>query len=368
MKTSFALCLVVVTLFSLGLLMIFNTAAAEELVDVRGLPFYLSTIKQLAFFMVGLLFAFVLYKLGYEYLIEKSPLLFLGCFLMLALVLVPKVGMYINGARRWINIGGISLQPSEFAKVVIPLFYMKLYGGEKGFTTAKRFFLAQLPFMALILLVLLEPDNGTGAILIATLVVSYFITRVSLLYWFLPMAIFVSCGVTLALSMKHVNDRIHVYLHPEADLLGKGHQPFQAKIAAGSGGIFGRGLGESLQKYQYLPEARSDYIAAIYAEEFGFIGMVFLITLYMILAMLGFRIASKCSDEKGVFLATIFTFIITFQAFLNLGVVSGLLPSKGTNLPFFSQGGSSLWGNIFLVTLLLNICQKSLRHRKGSSL
>ena len=363
MKTSFALFLVVLLLFSVGLLMIFNTTSAEGL-EKSHLPVYLSTVKQLIFSIVGVCLGSLLYKIGYEKLVEKSHLLFGGVVLLLLLVFVPKVGMHINGARRWLNIGGVSVQPSEFAKMVIPLFYIKIYMQTKGFQGARNFFISQLPFMGMILLVILEPDNGTAAILLTTLFVSYFITRISFFYWLVPMSLLVFGGITLALSMKHVHDRIHIYLHPEADLLGKGHQPFQAKIAAGSGGVWGRGLGESLQKFNYLPEARSDYIAAIYAEEFGFIGTLFLIFLYMTLAILGFRIANRADDEKGFFLATVCTFVITFQAFLNLGVVSGLLPSKGTNLPFFSQGGSSLWGNIFLIALLLNISQKS-RSRVG---
>ena len=182
-------------------------------------------------------------------------------------------------------------------------------------------------------------------------------------YWVVPITIVAVSGVTLAFNMKHARDRIYIYLHPEADLLGKGHQPYQAKIAAGSGGLFGRGLGESLQKLNYLPEARSDYIAAIYAEEFGFVGISLLILLYIGIALLGFRIASSCRDVWGHYLASIFTFMIAFQAFLNLGVVSGVLPSKGTNLPFFSQGGSSLWSNMIMVAILINIHVTKIREK-----
>jgi len=155
--------------------------------------------------------------------------------------------------------------------------------------------------------------------------------------------------------MPHVSDRIHVYLHPESDLRGKGHQPHQAKIAAGSGELWGKGLGESLQKLEYLPEARSDYIAAIFAEECGFMGMLGLIFLYMLIGFCGFYIANSALDREGFYIASIFTFLLCFQAFLNLGVVSGLLPSKGTNLPFFSQGGSSLLANMMGVCVILNI-------------
>jgi cell division protein FtsW len=161
--------------------------------------------------------------------------------------------------------------------------------------------------------------------------------------------------------MPHVSSRIQIYLHPELDLQGKGHQPHQAKIAAGSGGFLGKGLGESMQKLDYLPEARSDYIAAIFAEEFGFVGMAGLIFIYMLIAYIGFKIASQALDIQAFYLVAIFTFLICFQAFLNLGVVSGLLPSKGTNLPFFSQGGSSLLANFIMVCVILNVGHQTKR-------
>jgi cell division protein FtsW len=179
------------------------------------------------------------------------------------------------------------------------------------------------------------------------------------LYWAVPLFVISLLGATAAYHMPHVHDRIQIYLHPERDLRGKGHQPHQAKIAAGSGQLLGRGLGESLQKLNYLPEARSDYIAAIYAEELGFIGVLAMIGLYITLASSGFVIAMH-SKEKGAFLlAAILTFLISIQAFLNLGVVSGLLPSKGMTLPFFSQGVSSLMFNFIALFILLDISRKA---------
>jgi cell division protein FtsW len=171
----------------------------------------------------------------------------------------------------------------------------------------------------------------------------------------------VCLGGAIASQRPHVNDRIRIYLNPELDLLGKGHQPFQAKIAAGSGGLFGRGVGESLQKLNYLPEARSDYIAAIFAEEFGFVGMLFLILIYMIIVYLGFNLATRSGTREGYVLATSLTFLLGLQAFLNLGVVCGLLPSKGTNLPFFSHGGSNFLANAMILCTILTVDQKKIR-------
>lgn len=355
MKTAFVLFVSVLLLFSLGLIMVFNTTSAEVIDKVDGIHSHFSALKQGGFAILGMGCAALIYYFDYKRLLRYSPYLFLLLNLFLVLVFVPKVGMHINGAHRWINVFGISLQPSEFAKLLLPIYYIHVFFQKRGAFTCKEFYLWQIPFMIPIFLIINEPDNGTAAILLATMVTLYFLTKIRWIYWMVPILIVLGAGVFLATSMQHVSDRIYIYLHPEEDLLGKGHQPYQAKIATGSGGVMGKGLGNSLQKLNYLPEARSDYIAAIYAEEMGFMGILFLVTLYMTIASLGFRIAAQAKDPEGFFLATIFTFIISLQAFLNLGIVSGILPSKGTNLPFFSQGGSSLLANMMMVAVLINI-------------
>ncbi len=346
--------------------MIFNTTSAEIMGKESLIDPHFAMMKQVSYSLIGLILSGIVYALGYRKMIQFSPLYFSVAILFLLLVFVPKIGMQINGAYRWINVLGVSLQPSEFVKVILPLFYLWMIKGRKTDESFFSFIKWQIPFLIPIFLIIIEPDNGTAAILLTTMIVLFFLTRIKWLYWVIPIAIVASSGVGLAFNMKHARDRIYIYLHPEADLLGRGHQPYQAKIAAGSGGLMGRGLGESLQKLNYLPEARSDYIAAIFAEEFGFIGISALILLYIVIAMLGFRIAISCTDVWGYYLGSIFTFIIAFQAFLNLGVVSGLLPSKGTNLPFFSQGGSSLWSNMIMIATLINIHMTTLREKKST--
>ena len=230
--------------------------------------------------------------------------------------------------------------------------------------TWKRFYLIIARLAVPLFLILIEPDNGTVAIVMVTMMALFFLCRIKWVYWLLPVLFLMSLGVLAALQMPHVKHRIEVYLHPESDLLGKGHQPYQAKIAAGSGELFGRGVGESLQKLNYLPEARSDYIAAIYAEELGFVGVLFLVLVYLFMAYSGFHIAMKAQSKAGVYVASAITFLISVQAFLNLGVVSGLLPSKGTNLPFFSQGGSSLLANCIAMALIMSAHKKKEAHWK----
>src|SRR3984885_7415827 len=142
--------------------------------------------------------------------------------------------------------------------------------------------------------------------------------RIRFKYWALPLMVLMIIGSISAYHLPYVTARLKVYLHPELDLKGKGHQPYQAKIAAGSGGLLGKGPGNSWQKLSYLPEAQNDYIAAIYAEEFGFVGILLLILFYMFLAYIGFGIALQASDAAAVYLAGVVTFLICFQAFLNL--------------------------------------------------
>jgi cell division protein FtsW len=352
-------------IFSIGLLMVFNTTSAEVLNKSLDKSTTESLIKQLLYGIMGIGVGFIVYYFGYNSIIKHAQIFLIIGSILLVLVFVPYIGHSINGAKRWIGLFGFTVQPSEFMKYLIPIFF--IHRALKYKTSLEFFnFLKALLFVAIpIALILLEPDTGTTIIIFFSLVVMFILTKVKLIYWALPFIFLVSIGSVTAYNMPHVPNRIKVYLNPELDLLGKGHQPHQAKIAVGSGGLTGRGLGESLQKLEYLPEARNDYIAAIYAEEMGFLGVCFLIFLYMLIAYSGFYIAFNAAKKEGFYLASILTFLITFQAFLNLGVVSNLLPPKGITLPFFSQGGTSLIVNIIAIFLLLSIAtDESIRYKR----
>ncbi len=356
-KSALFLIIPVAILFSFGLLMIFNTTAAQMIDRSIHADTHAILFKQSLYGIIGLLAGMAIYRCGYEALLRFSPYgLVLGTIL-LALLFVPGIGQAVNGARRWIGLWGFTFQPSECIKILLPAVYIHW--------AIKRTEIPLVPFLKILAalslplaLILLEPDNGTFAIILCLLPVLFWLTRVRWSYWALPLLLIAGCGAAAASQMPHVKDRIQIYLHPELDLKGKGHQPHQAKIAAGSGGLFGRGIGESLQKLNYLPEARNDYIAAIYAEETGFVGILGVIALYMTFTFAGFFVAIRARDPEGFLLASILTFLISIQAFLNLGVVSGLLPSKGMTLPFFSQGGTSLIVNLAALFILLDIARK----------
>ncbi len=345
--------------------MVFNTTSAEILDRSIEKDVHYALFRQVLYAAIGCLCSWGLWHIGYQAILKASlPLLLFFSFLC-CLVFVPGIGLQINGARRWINIAGNSFQPSEFVKYIIPLYFIYTMHNLKTPIRFAEFFKKMWVILLPIGLIWIEPDNGTILIIGVSLIVLCMITKVKWTHWVLPLCFLgVIGGAFVAVKMQHVPDRIRVFMHPELDLLGKGHQPHQAKIAAGSGQFLGKGLGESLQKMNYLPEARSDYIAAIFAEEFGFLGISLMIFVYMIMGLLGYLMAISCKDISAFYLIAIFSFLLCFQAFINLGVVSGLLPSKGMNLPFFSQGGSSLLANFLCVSMILSV-YKEFSHEKA---
>lgn len=350
----------VAALFAMGIVMIFDTTSAEVLDHALSRSTHQALVKQLLYAFAGVGLASLVWCMGYRRFIEWSPY-WLGFFtFLLLLTLVPGIGRVVNGSRRWIGIGGISFQPSEFVKYFLPAYFIYAIKEKAGPEMDLRSFLKLIGLIFIpIVLVLVEPNNGTAAVLCLIVAVMCFLTSIRFKYWALPLGVLAALGLVTAYNVPYVTARLKVYLHPELDLKGKGHQPYQAKIAAGSGQFLGRGPGNSLQKLSYLPEAQNDYIAAIYAEEFGFAGMSALIFLYMLIGYMGFSIAYYSQDIRGAYIAGIVTFIICFQAFMNLGVVSGLLPSTGLNLPFFSQGGTSLMANLMGMGLILDVARRS---------
>lgn len=356
-KKSLILLFCVSIIFVLGISMVFNTSSAEILDRGLNKSTHYALIKQMLYAILGTILAVGIWFLGYESILRLSGFFLLIGTVGLILVFIPGIGQHINGAHRWLGIGGYSLQPSEFIKYLIPIHYIHVMTTSPKAVQLKEFLKLLFKLTIPIALILIEPDNGTTALILSTFIILFLLTRIRWFYWVLPLMILCIGGGMIAYQMPHVSNRILVYLHPELDLQGKGHQPYQAKIAAGSGGILGKGLGESLQKLAYLPYAHSDYIAAIFGEEFGFLGITFLIILYMVIGYCGFSIALETKQRAPFYMVVILTYLICFQAFLNLGVVSGLLPSKGINLPFFSQGGSSLLANFMVICIILNIHQ-----------
>ena len=346
-------------IFAIGLVMIFSTSSAEVLDHDLQKSTHQALLKQMVYALVGGILSIGVWKIGYQRVLRTSPHLLAFFSFLLIFTLIPGIGREINGSRRWLSFGGISFQPSEFVKYIIPAFFIHQMIIFKNRKFEFRDFLKVVAIIGVpLLLVLIEPNNGTVAVMTLTLMMLFLLTKVPFAYWAIPCIVFITIGGIFAYHLPYVSGRLKVYFNPELDLQGKGHQPHQAKIAAGSGKFLGKGPGHSWQKLSYLPEAQNDYIAAIYAEEFGFLGIMVLIFLYMLLAFSGFHIAANALNISGFYFAAAITFLISLQAFLNLGVVSGIVPSTGLNLPLFSQGGTSIIANMLGISLLLSIANE----------
>lgn len=344
-------------IFCIGLVMIFSTTSAEILDRDLAQSTHQALMRQVRYALVGMVLGYFIWRIGYLRFLEWSPYLLALFSFLLLLTLIPGIGKEVNGSRRWIGWMGLTFQPSEFVKILIPAYFIQRFVQKETLKNLSFNRFLKLVFVPIfpILLILIEPNNGTAAVNGLLLLVLFLLLRIPFRYWATPLLAILLIGSIFAYNSSYVSARLKVYWNPELDLKGKGHQPYQAKIATGAGQLFGKGPGNSWQKLSYLPEAQNDYIAAIFAEEFGFLGISFLIALYALFSYFGFTIAMQCSDQRGSCLAGTISFLVGFQAFLNLAVVSGLLPSTGLNLPFFSQGGSSLMSNIVGIALLSSI-------------
>ena len=346
-----------ILLIILGLLMVFDTSWGESLNKAGEVNVYRAFFKQSICASIGMFLAFFCYRLGYIRLLAASSYLFWIITALLALVFI--FGHEVNGAKRWIYLFGFSLQPGEWLKLILPMSCIEFLRKRENQLTFRQFLKQACIFSIPIIFIFFQPDNGTVFVLILIIGAPLFLSNVPLRYWLLPIMVAMFFGSIVASKMPHVRDRIWVYLHPEVDLKGKGHQPFQAKIAVGSGKVFGKGFGKSLQKMEYLPEAQNDYIIAILAEEVGFLGMLILISVYLSLIAGGFSIARAARDRIGFRIASILTFSFAMQVFLNLGIVCGIIPPTGMTLPLFSQGGTSMMVQIISLGIILSVDKSS---------
>lgn len=241
-------------IFAIGLLMIFSTSSAEILDHNLDRSSYEALLKQIFFAIVGGALGLWVWRMGYRQLLRWSaPLLFFfSLFLLLALI--PGIGREVNGSRRWIAIGGFSFQPSEFVKYLVPMYCIhQILENRASGITFWKFVRLLTPLSIPLVLILVEPNNGTVAVIAMILVVLFFVARIPFKYWAFPLIALGLVGGIFASHLPYVSGRLNVYFHPELDIQGKGYQPHQAKIAAGSGQLLGKGPGNSWQKLSYLP-------------------------------------------------------------------------------------------------------------------
>ncbi|MEH6987882.1 stage V sporulation protein E [Cytobacillus firmus] len=351
----FILMIVTLTLLAVGLTMVYSASAIWA--DYKFDDSFFFAKRQMLFAGVGIIAMFFIMNVDYWTWRTWAKVLIIICFVLLILVLVPGVGNVRNGSRSWIGVGAFSIQPSEFMKLAMIVFMAKFLSEKQKLITSFRKGL--VPSLGLVFLafglIMLQPDLGTGTVMVGTCVVMIFIAgaRISHFVWFAAAGL--AGFVALVLSAPYRIKRITSFLDPWEDPLGSGFQIIQSLYAIGPGGLFGLGLGQSRQKFFYLPEPQTDFIFAILAEELGFIGGSFVILLFALLLWRGIRIALGAPDLYGSFLAVGIIAMVAIQVMINIGVVTGLMPVTGITLPFLSYGGSSLTLMLMAIGVLLNI-------------
>ena len=354
-KIEILLLISVIAISIFGLIMIYS--ASYIWAEYKFNDPYKFVKNQGLFFIIGLIFMMIISKINYNIYYKKANIILLICFLLLILVLIPGVGTVRNGSKSWFGIGSFGIQPSEFAKLGLIIFVAKyLANNENSVKNIKK---GVLPILGLTLLmfgiIMLQPDFGTGTIIVMSIIGLLFVGGVNFKF-FLKIGLIGVIGVAILIIIAPYRlARILSFLDPWKDPLGSGFQIIQSLYAIGPGGLFGLGFGNSIQKHFYLPEPQTDFIFSIISEEFGFLGILIIVILFLTIILTCFKISQKCNDLFGKYVSFGITFQMAFQALLNLMVVVGLIPVTGVTLPFLSYGGSSLLITLCSIGVILNI-------------
>lgn len=353
-KTEIILPFIVLTLLLLGILVL-ASASSSIAQENFGDSYYFLKHQILFALIPGIVSALILARLPLPFLKKKAlPLLLLN-LLFSSLVFLPPLQKEFLGARRWLILGPISFQPSEPLKITF-LVYLAAW-----LTKKKKDKESLIGFIAILfpitLLFILQPNISTLGIIGACAIIMYFLSKTSFWHIVLIGGVALAGFIFLAKAAPYRLERLKVFLEPKMDPLGSGFQIGQSLIAIGSGGLFGKGLGLSVQKLGFLPARLSDSIFAIFSEETGFLGSFILIVLFLIFLIRGFRISSEASDEFSKLLGQGISSWIALQALVNIGAMTGILPLTGIPLPFISYGGSHLIAELIGVGILLNVAR-----------
>lgn len=340
---------VVVGLVLFGLLMIYDASSVIAFRDFGDKFHYIK--DQLLWAVFGIILLFVFTHLPYRIYFNLSPFLLVSAIALLILVFIPGIGAHGLGANRWINLHFFILQPTEFVKLVLAIYLSAWFSQkEKGRFTAFALLIGLVFF-----LIMAQPDMGTAIIILFEALAIYMLSGGSLKYFYIIVPSLAVISLILIKLAPYRAARLTSFLAVDNSLSNASYQIKQVLIALGSGGLFGLGLGNSLQKYAYLPENVTDSIFAIIAEELGFFGSVVLIVVFGILIWRGLYISSHAKDMFGKLLAGGITIFIGIQVVINLGAMTALFPLTGVPLPFISYGGSSLLIDLTAIGILLNV-------------
>ena len=347
-----------ITLLFLGLIMVGSSSVFKADKEL-GQAFYYFW-RQTAYTGIGILAAFLVFKIPTDTWRNSGPLLIMASIVLLLLVFIPGIGYKANGSARWLSLGIIKLQPSEFVKL-FSIIYLSGYlvrHNDAVRTSISGFLRPFAILMVLVSLILLEPDFGAATVMLCTAVAMMWLGGVRFGQFLLVMLLISASLALLIYLAEYRMHRLTAFLDPWDDAFGKGFQLVQSLIAFGRGDFFGVGLGASVQKLFYLPEAHTDFVLAILGEELGFVGVVTVIGLFSAFILRAVRIGRMAEYHERPFAGYIaygLAIWIALQAFINMGVNMGVLPTKGLTLPFMSYGGSSIVVMCIAVGLLLRI-------------
>ena len=354
-KFDIILFIAVIVLILFGIVMIYSASSIWAEYKFNDSFKYLK--HQFLFFIIGLVLMIMLSKLDYKWYYKKANILLFICLFLLILVLIPGIGSIRNGSRSWFGIGSFGIQPSEFTKIAMIIFTAKyLQNNEKDLKSITKGVVPIIGILFLIFgLIMLQPDFGTGMIIILSILCMMLVSGVNIKFFIMLGVVGVFGIIGLILIAPYRINRITSFINPWNDPLGTGFQIIQSLYAIGPGGLLGQGFLNSRQKQFYLPEPQTDFIFSIISEEFGFLGVVIVSSLFIIILYRGIKIALNSKDLFSKYLTFGLIFQILIQAVLNLMVVVGLIPVTGVTLPFLSYGGSSLLVSMISIGIILNI-------------
>jgi cell division protein FtsW len=358
-KTYVGLLAIITSLNLLGLVMVLSASSVVAL-DDYGSSWYV-VMRQAMWLGLGTVACVIVLRVDYHRWRRLAVPAMAGTIVLLALVLVPGVGITVNGASRWLGYGPLSLQPSELAKLTVLLFVADLLARRAAWMEDVRLTLVPVTavFGTIALLLMLQPNLGTTLVLGAIVLSLLYVAGTP----FVPLTGLAAAGAVLATALAlwapYRRARVLAFLDPWADYQNTGYQNIQSLVGVASGGITGVGLGESRAKWGFLPYAHTDFIFAIIGEELGLIGALVVVSLFVGLCLLGARAALLAPDRFGMLLAAGVTVWFGVQAFVNIGAVIGILPITGVPLPFVSYGGSSLLFSMVGAGLLLNVARQA---------
>jgi len=340
-------------LIIIGLILIGDISLIEAQITFGDKFYFLK--KQAVFSLAGLSVCLIVANFNYLRLKSLSKLIFISSLVLLVLVLFPGIGIKISGARRWINLGFMQIQPVELAKLASIIYFTHLSTRENRARLWQQLLALSLP----VGLILLEPDFGSASLLVASIGIVWFLSGENLAKLLFLILIGLTIGGLLVFTSPYRMRRISGLINPFHDPQGKSYHVYQLVLTLGSGGLLGKGIGNSRQKYQYLPEATTDSIVALMAEEFGFIGIAVFLIIFIIFLLQCFKVARKSETKFGQVLVAGLTGLIAIQGIINLGAVSIIFPLTGMPFPFVSYGGSSLLSLMIAVGLILNVSKNN---------